>query len=326
MKPPEGAEQATAQVPESGSGVRLDRFLAELTGTPRNQVRRWILEGRVKVGGQAVHRPARSLETGEQLVWQPPPALNEDPRVQPEDGPLEVLWEDPHLVVLDKPAGLVVHPGAGNTSGTLAHRLLARYPEMAGVGGPGRPGIVHRLDQGTSGVIVVARSPEAYRGLTEAFAQRRVKKIYLAVVYGNPRQRRGSIEAPIGRHPSRRKEMALRASGRPALTRYRSVAAGEGLALLEVDLGTGRTHQIRVHLKSLGHPLVGDPTYGENRWKSQPRPRQRRLKEFGRPALHAFKLELTHPLTGEALAATAPVPKDLLDLWQGATGRPWPLS
>jgi 23S rRNA pseudouridine1911/1915/1917 synthase len=227
--------------------------------------------------------------------------------------------------VLDKPAGLTVHPGAGRPSGTLVHRLLARYPELAGVGGPGRPGIVHRLDRGTSGVLVVARNPRAYAALSGAFAARTIGKRYLAVVYGAPRPAAGEIRAPIGRHRERRKEMTVRPDGRPAWTGYRTLAApaASGLALVELDLGTGRTHQIRVHLKSIGHPLVGDPVYGEARWRGLPRPSQAALASFPRPALHAWRIALPGPGPSRRVFE-APVPADLRRLWEQAAGAPFP--
>ena len=241
-----------------------------------------------------------------------------------EAGDLDLLYEDADLAVLAKPSDLTVHPGAGRPTGTLAHRLLARYPEMAGVGGPGRPGIVHRLDRDTSGVMVVARTAAAYTHLARAFAAREVGKRYLAIAYGTPRQPEGTIREPIGRHPSRRMEMTVRPDGRPAATGYATLAARNGIALLALDLQTGRTHQIRVHLKSLGHPLVGDPVYGEARWKAQLRAHQERLRTFPRPALHAFRLAFKHPTTGEPLAFEAPVPADLRELWEGVTGTGFP--
>jgi len=288
---------------------------------PRNQVQRWVREGLVRLNG-APARPAATVAAGDLVDCRPPPPREE--RVLPEPAALDLLYEDEHLAVLVKPAGLTVHPGAGRASGTLAHHLLARYPEMAGVGGPGRPGIVHRLDRDTSGVMVVARTAAAYQRLARAFASREVAKRYLAIVYGAPAPPAGTIEAPIGRHPTRRKEMAVRADGRPARTGYRTVAAAAGLALLDLDLWTGRTHQIRVHLKSAGHPLVGDPVYGEARWKALPRPLQARLRDFPRPALHAWRLGFRHPATSEPLDFEAPVPADLRELWEGALGRPFP--
>jgi 23S rRNA pseudouridine1911/1915/1917 synthase len=195
---------------------------------------------------------------------------------------------------------------------------------MAGVGGAGRPGIVHRLDQGTSGVMVVARTAPAYLRLSRAFAQREVEKRYLAIAYGAPAPAAGTIEAPIGRHPLRRKEMAVIPGGRPARTGYRTLVARAGISLVELDLGTGRTHQIRVHLKHLGHPLVGDPVYGEARWRGLPRPVQAPLRDFPRPALHAWRLRFPHPVTARPVEAEAPVPEDLRDLWERVTGEAFP--
>jgi len=313
------------RVSPGAAGERLDRHLAERLDEPRNQVQRWIREERVLLDGRPA-KPSTVLAGGEEVAVDrppPPPA-----GIEPEAGELSILHQDPALVVVDKPAGLVVHPGAGRAAGTLAHRLLARFPELAGVGGPGRPGIVHRLDKDTSGVLVVARSAEAYRALQRSFAARRVVKRYLAVVYGAPRPAQGVIDAPIGRHPERRKEMAVRALGRPgarpAVTRYRTLAAGAGIALLELDLETGRTHQIRVHLKSLRHPIAGDPVYGEARWRGLPGPAQAVLRDFPRPALHAWRLAFDHPVTGERLAFEAPVPQDLRGLWEEVTGKAFP--
>jgi 23S rRNA pseudouridine1911/1915/1917 synthase len=288
---------------------------------PRNQVQRWIRDGRVEVN-DAPAKPAQPVAAGDAIRCRPE-APQED-RVAPEPGDLDLLYEDGDLVVLAKPPGLTVHPGAGRPSGTLAHRLLARYPEMAGVGGPGRPGIVHRLDKDTSGVMVAARTSAAYHRLARAFAAREVAKRYLAITYGAPKPPAGSIAAPIGRHPVRRREMAVRADGRPASTGYATLAQQAGIALLALDLKTGRTHQIRVHLKSLGHPLVGDPVYGEARFKALPRPVQAPLRDFPRPALHAFRLAFEHPTTGERMAFEAPVPADLRELWEEVTGTGFP--
>ena len=284
-------------------------------------MQRWIRDGLVRVNGGAV-RPSLALGLGDAIDCRPPAPTEE--RVLPEPGDLDLLYEDDELVVLLKPAGLTVHPGAGRSSGTLAHRLLARYPEMAGVGGPGRPGIVHRLDRDTSGVLVAARTAKAYARLARAFAERAVEKTYLGIVYGAPQPPQGRIEAPIGRHPLRRQEMAVRPTGRPAATSFRTVAAAAGIALLSLGLETGRTHQIRVHLKSIGHPLAGDPVYGEARWKALPRPVQPQLRDFPRPALHAWRLAFRHPATGEGMAFEAPPPADLRELWAGVTGRVFP--
>jgi 23S rRNA pseudouridine1911/1915/1917 synthase len=308
-------------VSPEAAGERLDRHVASHLDVSRNQVQQWIAGGRVRLNGKAA-RPAIAIAGGDLVECEPPEPREE--RVRPERGDLSVLYEDRDLVVIDKPAGLIVHPGAGRTTGTLAHRLLDRYPEMAGVGGPGRPGIVHRLDQGTSGLLVVARTPGSYARLARAFAAREIAKLYLGIAYGAPSPSTGTIEAPIGRHPQRRKEMTVRSGGRSARTDYRTLAARAGLSLLELDLATGRTHQIRVHLKHVGHPLVGDPVYGEARWKGFPRPVQAPLRDFPRPALHAWRLAFQHPGTGEPLACEAPVPEDLRALWERVAGAPFP--
>jgi 23S rRNA pseudouridine1911/1915/1917 synthase len=299
------------------AGERLDRHVAARLDIPRNQVHRWISEGLVHVNGLEA-KPSSAVAAGDRVECSPPAPREE--RVLPEPGELRVIHEDADLVVIDKPAGLTVHPGAGRVTGTLVHHLLHRYPELAGVGGPGRPGIVHRLDQGTSGALVVARTPLAYARLSRAFAAREIEKRYLGITYGAPSPPSGTIEAPIGRHPQKRREMAVRSSGRAARTGYRTLASRAGISLLEMDLATGRTHQIRVHLKSIGHPLVGDPLYGEARWKGLPRPLQVSLRDFSRPALHAWRLAFRHPGTGEPLAFEAPVPDELRTLWETVTG------
>ena len=305
----------------AAAGERLDRHVAARLDLPRNQIQKWIRDGLVLVNGKEA-KPSADTEAGDRIDCRPPE--RRDDRVQPEPGDLKVLHEDADLVVLDKPAGLTVHPGAGRSTGTLAHHLLAHYPEMAGVGGEGRPGIVHRLDQGTSGVIVVARTPAAYLRLARAFASREVEKRYLAIVYGEPSPRSGMVDAPIGRHATKRKEMTVRPDGRPARTAWRTLAAAAGIALVELDLLTGRTHQIRVHMKHLGHPLVGDPVYGEARWKALPRPVQAPLRDFPRPALHAWRLSFRHPTEGTEMFFEAAVPEDLRGLWRAVTGAVWP--
>lgn len=312
-------EEVSWEAPEDADGERLDRYVARHLDVSRNQIQKWIETGRVLVDGD----PAKSSTTvraGDLIEVEPPP--RRDDTIQPEDGPVSILHDDEDLIVVDKEPGMVVHPGAGNRTGTLAHRLLARYPEIEGLGGPGRPGIVHRLDKGTSGVMAVARTERAYRHLTSAFADRNVDKTYLALVYGTPPDE-GTIDRPIGRHRQRRKTMTVQPGGRPAVTHFSTVAAHGGIALVEIDLGTGRTHQIRVHFKNLGHPLVGDPTYGEARWKGLPKRVRPILSKFDRPALHAWKLAFDHPSGTGRVVFTAPVPDDLVELWQDATGTPW---
>ncbi len=303
------------------AGKRLDRCVAEHLAKPRNQVLRWITDRRVKVDSRPA-KPSTIVREGDELECRPP-----EPRTAPglfaEAGELTVLYEDRDLVVLDKAAGLAVHPGAGRDHGTLVHFLLYRYPEIGSVGGAARPGIVHRLDIGTTGAMACARTEHAYTGLSAAFAERRVEKTYLAVVYGRPRAPAGRIDLPIGRHRQDRKRMQVRPDGRPAVTRYRCGETAGGVSRLELDLETGRTHQIRVHLKAAGHPLVGDPTYGEARWKSLPAAAKRPLKNFPRPALHARRLAFAHPVTGAPIEVEAPLPDDMRRLWRQVTGREW---
>jgi 23S rRNA pseudouridine1911/1915/1917 synthase len=320
----EGTAPQPWRVPAEATGERLDAHIAHHLDVPRNQVQRWIRDGHVTVNGTIAPRPSLAVSVDDTIECHPPRAVEE--RISPETGDLVVLFEDREIVVLDKPPGLTVHPGAGRATGTLAHRLLARYPEIAGVGGAGRPGIVHRLDLGTSGAIVIARTAAAYQALSSAFLGREVEKRYLAIVFGTAKPPSGTIDAPIGRHPERRQEMAVRTEhrGRPAITIYRTLAAAGGLSLWELDLRTGRTHQIRVHAKHLGHPLVGDPTYGEARWKGLPKARQVAVRDFPRPALHAWRLGFTHPETHERKHFEAPVPHDLVDLWEQGTGEPFP--
>jgi 23S rRNA pseudouridine1911/1915/1917 synthase len=310
------------RVSDAAAGSRLDTYVADVYRTSRSQVAKWIRAGRVLVGGRDP-KPALRLEGGEWISCDPLPVEQPD-SLEPEEGRLAIVYEDEQLVVLDKPADLVVHPGAGRPTGTLAHRLLGRYPEIAEVGGPGRPGIVHRLDRGTSGVMVVARTTSAYHSLSTAFAERRVTKTYLALVWGRPDPPSGRIDMPIARHPVRRKEMTVSRRGRPALTSYSTLASTAVAAALELDLATGRTHQIRVHLKQIGHPIIGDPVYGEARWKALPKRQQAPLRDFPRPALHAWRLELPHPDDGRILRFEAPPAADLSALWQRLAGEPLP--
>ncbi|HVS16910.1 MAG TPA: RluA family pseudouridine synthase [Thermoanaerobaculia bacterium] len=308
------------RVAAEDGGQRLDRFLAVRLPRSRSQLQSDIGAGRVRVDGETARASTR-LAGGELVTVEPGPALTGE-EMLPEAEPLVVLWEDADVALIDKPAGIAVHPGAGRATGTLAHRLLARYPEIAAIGHPRRPGIVHRLDLGTSGVMAIARSEASYQRLVADFAARRVVKEYLAVAHGATPARL-TLEAPIARHPTERKRMAVRAGGRPARTELirLGLAASDRLSLVALHLHTGRTHQIRVHLKHAGHPLVGDPTYGEERWKELSGRARAAVRAFPRPALHAWRLGLRHPRTGEPLAAEAPPPADLVTLWQEAGGR-----
>jgi len=307
----------TLAVGEEEAGERLDRVLAAHLDAPRNRIQGWIRDGRVTVDGRVASK-SEALRAGSRIAWTPPPP--EDPRVVPEPGELDVLFEDPDVIVIDKPAGLVVHPGAGRREGTLVHRLVARFPEIVGVGGPGRPGIVHRLDRETSGLLVVARSDVAYRALVAAFASREVEKVYLAIVHGTPKSDRVEIDAPIARHASDRKRMAVRPRGKPARTTLVRLATVAGASLLEVTIHTGRTHQIRVHLRHAGLPLVGDPVYGGGAARTLGPERRRLLDRFPRPALHAWRLRFRHPSRDDEIRLAAPIPEDLRRLWSELGG------
>ena len=304
----------TVEVEPEGAGQRLDSWLARaLPDLSRARIQALIAEGAVTVDG-ASSRASSRVRAGQRVavtVPEPEPAVP-----QPEDIPLSVAYDDAHLLVVDKPAGLVVHPGAGTPSGTLVNALLHRVRDLSGIGGVLRPGIVHRLDRGTSGLIVIAKSDEAHRGLAAQFASRAVEKQYLAVVHGVPTPRTGTIDAPIGRHPVQRKKMSTTsARGRAARSSYAVEQALDGAALLRVRIHTGRTHQIRVHLASAGHPIVGDATYGGTRTPSSASAAARAaIADFPRPALHAAALAFTHPVTGARLSLEAPLPEDMARL------------
>ncbi|MCZ6832341.1 MAG: RluA family pseudouridine synthase [Acidobacteria bacterium] len=295
------------QAGDQDAGRRLDLFLAEhLPDHSRSEISRWVGAGTVTIHGKPV-RASRRLRAGEEVCLRIPAPRTTD--LKPESIPLDVLFEDDHLLVLSKPPDMVVHPGAGVSTGTLVHALLARGERWSTIGGVHRPGIVHRLDRTTSGVMVVARTDAAHRALSLQFSQREVDKHYRAVVHGCPQAARGLIDAPIGRHATRRARMAVRDEGRPARTRYRIQERFDGFSLLAIELLTGRTHQIRVHLSELGHPLVGDRLYGAPLEAPQT-PSGAAVDAFQRVALHAEILSFHHPLSGEPLSFTAPLPAD----------------
>jgi 23S rRNA pseudouridine1911/1915/1917 synthase len=302
-------------VPAPRAGERLDRFLAGAQGElSRSRLQALIHEGRVHVNGRA-GRASLRLKDGDRVsVDLPPPRAA---ALAPEDIPLAIVYQDESLLVVNKPAGMVVHPGAGVSSGTLAQALLHHDSRIAAVGGAGRPGIVHRLDRDTSGLLVVARSGQAYRALIEAIKNREVKRRYLALVWGGPRAAGGVVDAAIGRDPRRRQRMAVVArGGKLARTRWRVAERFGVCAALELDLETGRTHQIRVHLEHLGHPVVGDRVYGgRSRMQSRTASAERSAREalldmLPRQALHASELEFAHPATGARLHFEAPLPQD----------------
>ena len=298
-------------VPAEAAGERLDRWLA--TAVPdvsRSRLAQLVADGAVLVNG----RPAKAstkLRGGESVACEIPAAGTGG--LVPEDRELRILFEDDDVLVVDKPSGLVMHPGSGQSEGTLVHALLHHVgPSLLGVGGEGRPGIVHRLDKGTTGVVVVAKTPRAYKSIVAQFAARTIEKTYLAIVGGEPDER-GRVDAPLGRSPQRRTRMAVVQGGRSALSEWTVVERfGRGAAMLEVRLHTGRTHQARVHLAHAGHGILGDETY---RGGSGPAPWARGIaSRFPRPALHAWRLALDHPVTGERMTFEAPIPADMAEL------------
>ena len=285
---------------ESGAGLRLDVFLASrVAGLTRSQAGKAADEGRVLVN-DVPKKPAAILRPGDRVVLVRPEA--QPAGLEAQDIPLQILYRDEDLIVVDKPFGLVVHPGAGVRSGTLANALLHAFPEVLWVGEGDRPGIVHRLDMETSGVMVVARSPRAYESLKEQFKDRRVKKVYRALVWGRMRRLEGLIDAPIGRHPRHGQRMSVKTRRpRAAETRYTVLEEFPRTTLLEVRPLTGRTHQIRVHLAAAGHPLVGDTRYG----------RKKGGRRYPRLFLHACRLAFAHPATGQPVEFSSPLPPEL---------------
>ena len=290
--------EETVFVVEKG-GERLDRFLADrLPDLSRVQVQRLIKTGLATVNDQPV-KPAYRVEPGDRIVVRVPEAS--EPVIRPEPIPLQIVYEDEYLLAVDKPAGMVVHPAAGHSSGTLVNALLAYCPQVADVGGVDRAGIVHRLDKDTSGVLLVAKDSETHAALQRQFKHRQVRKTYLALVEGRIYPKEGIVEAPVGRDQRARKRMAVTRTGRPAVTQYRAVEYFRDHTLLQVRPHTGRTHQVRVHLAWLGYPIVGDRVYGRRRQPLLPH----------RHFLHAQELVFTHPATKEKVTLTAPLPPDL---------------
>lgn len=306
----------TEEIPAALGGERLDRVVSLLADITRSEASALVADGFVRVDGETSLVGKVRLREGQQIVIDEsgvpgPTAPEADETVE-----CRVVYDDADVIVIDKPVGQVVHPGAGNPSGTLVNGLLARYPEIAPVGEFGRPGIVHRLDIGTSGLLVVARTQRAYEALVEELAERTVTREYVTLVWGHPEANQGVVDAPLGRDPRDPLKMAIVANGRPARTRFEVIErfGRPKVTLLRCRLETGRTHQIRVHLEGTGHPVVGDATYGG----------ARSAIRLDRPFLHAARLAFDHPETGERLTFESPLPEDLqliLDgLHSGAIG------
>ena len=322
---PVSTELLTAEADESHSGQRLDRFLSDrLPGLSRTRLQALIRQGRVTLGPATIEDVKYSVKPGDRFSISVPPAVSAKPVGQAI--PLNVVYEDDAIIVIDKPAGLVVHPGAGNIDRTLVNALIAHCgASLSGIGGVARPGIVHRLDKDTSGLLVVAKTDQAHRALSEQFADHgregSLERGYLALVWGAPQRPHGTIKAPIGRHKTSRTKMAVvpvSKGGRDAMTHYRVLARfGRGhepiASLLECRLETGRTHQVRVHLASIGTPFIGDPVYGtgfKSKLRKLPLAAQDKLSSFKHQALHAAALTFVHPLTGTLLEFNSPLPDD----------------
>jgi len=312
LKGGEGGLSFSLRITAKDQGKRLDQFLSKTNlNLSRSQAKNLIGKHHIFLNQKST-KPSIHIKAGDTVsgnLPEPSPLF-----LKPEPLPLTILYEDPSIIIIDKPSGMVVHPAYGNPSGTLVNALLYHCKDLTGINGILRPGIVHRLDKDTSGVMVVAKEDEAFRHLSKQFKNRTVKKAYSAIVYGRFGQDGGLIDSAIGRHPTERKRMSTRTKkGRTAITRWKKVEEFDSATLLEIFPQTGRTHQIRVHLSSIGHPILGDPLYGR---KGRPgaihdRVLKECVKRMNRQALHAHRLEFTHPRTGERVQFIAPIPEDM---------------
>ncbi|WP_290975250.1 RluA family pseudouridine synthase [Ferrovibrio sp.] len=328
-----GSINAAPPVPPERAGARLDRYLAEALDFSRSRLKALIEQGHVRLGDATIADPSHKIKPGDVYQLHAPEAASAEPLAQ--DMPLNVVFEDAHLIVIDKPAGLVVHPAPGNPDHTLVNALLHHCGDsLAGIGGVKRPGIVHRIDKDTSGLLVAAKTDAAHHGLAELFARHDIEREYQALVWGLPNPLQGRIEGAIGRDPRDRKRMAVRGdnttarNSKPAVTHYavertfRDAAGQPYAALIRCRLETGRTHQIRVHLTSKGHALVGDPVYGRARSLKALKlggAARDALAGFQRQALHAASLGFVHPVTGADLRFESPLPADFADLLAALT-------
>lgn len=303
------ADSSAIDVQVQASGQRLDRWLSEqLPNLSRSRLQKLIEQGQVQVNEQVCTSKKATVQAGDRVHVAIPEA--QPLELEPEQIPLDILYEDDSLLIINKPAGLVVHPAPGHESGTLVHALLAHCDYLAGIGGVQRPGIVHRLDKDTSGAIAIAKTDQAHQHLQAQLKAKTAQREYLAIVYGAPKTESGTIDLPIGRHPVERKKMAIvpeEKGGRRAVTHWQVQERLGNYTLMLFRLETGRTHQIRVHSTHFGHPIVGDPLYSSGR--------SIKVNLTGQ-ALHAWKLRLQHPLTGEWIEAIAPLPTEFLTLLQ----------
>ena len=298
------SEKLTLEAANEAAGMRIDKWLAmQLPELSRSRIEALISGGGVVVNGK---NPSKSLKLkgGEQIELEIPEP--QELEVLPQDIPIEIVYEDDQLLVVNKPKGMVVHPAPGNPDGTLVNALLHHLDHLSGIGGELRPGIVHRLDKDTSGLLLVAKNDQSQLALSRQLQERQMEKHYRALVEGNLREDSGRIDQPIARSKKDRKKMAIDPEGRPSITDWTVLARGRNVTLLDVHILTGRTHQIRVHMKSIGHPVCGDPIYGSDKGAKVPR-----------LMLHAYTLSFTHPRTGERMTFTAPLPEEFV---QGLRG------
>lgn len=298
----EGTSQSyNLDVPTSGQGERIDRWIASQLELSRSRVQSLIGHGQVELNQGLCTDKKTPLQAGDRIHLVVPPPLEVD--LSPEDIPLDILYEDTELLVVNKPKGMVVHPSAGHASGTLVNALLAHCQHLSGINGEQRPGIVHRLDKDTSGALVVAKSDRAHQHLQAQIQAKTARREYLAIVFGRPKTQSGTVNAPVGRHPVERKKMAVvpLEKGKHAVTHWQLSEAFGNFSLIAYQLDTGRTHQIRVHSAHIGHPIVGDPVYTHSR--------QSPVNLTGQ-ALHAWKLTFQHPVTHETIATEAPLPDE----------------
>lgn len=286
------------------AGRRLDVFLSEKTELTRSRIEKLVREGQASVDGVIVGKPGMTLKQNHQVMLIIPEI--KEVELTPQDLPIEVIYQDADLAVVYKPSGMVVHPAAGNPDGTMVNALMMKLDGLSGIGGEMRPGIVHRIDKDTSGLLLVAKNDRSHLFLSEQIKEHTVQRAYLSILIGRLKQEEGDVHGPIGRHPTDRKKMAIIAGGREAHTHYKVLEELKGATLIEARLTTGRTHQIRVHMASLGHPVLGDPVYGP---KKSPYPVE------GGQLLHAFRLGFVHPTTGENMLFEAP-PEKRFEQWR----------
>ena len=298
----------------------LDSLLARsLPEHSRSFLARLIDDGHVLVDGSPALKRSQTVAAGQRISLTVPEP--EASSVVSQDIGLNVVFQDSAIAVIDKPAGMVVHPAAGHRDGTLVNALLFHVDNLSGVGGEIRPGIVHRLDKDTSGLMVIAKTDAAHRKLAAEWGSEKIRKFYLALVYGTVKPPSGTIDRPVGRHPKDRVRMGVVPGGRKAITIYRTVEGLRGVSLIECELKTGRTHQIRVHMQAIGHPIVGDPLYSGPQWRGIPNKKtQKALASMERQALHAARLTFPHPTTGESLTFESPLPEDMATLLEQLRG------